>query len=587
MYYSDELIEEIRERNDIVDVISGYVKLKKQGSSHFGLCPFHNEKSPSFSVSQGKQMFYCFGCGAGGNVISFIMKYENHSFLEAIRFLADRAGIPLPETEMNEEEKKAQDKKSQILQINKEAARFFYYQLKSERGAVAYHYLRGRELSDDTILKFGLGYAGKGGQVLYQYLRGKQYSDDLLKESGLFTFSEKGVLDKFWNRVMYPIMDVNNRVIGFGGRVMGDGQPKYLNSPETIVFDKSRNLYGLNIARSDKRPYLILCEGYMDVISMHQAGFSNAVASLGTSLTSGQASLIKRYTKEVILSYDSDGAGVKAALRAIPILKEAGLGVRVNNMQPYKDPDEFMKALGADAFQDRLKAAENSFLYEVRILQREYDMTDPAGKTSFYQAVSRKLAEDFTEEMERNNYLEAVSREFGVPYDSLKSSVNQKLLTYSGKKDYERPSSGQGVRRKKPEEGSVKAQKLLLTWLTEEPELYDKVKEYLSPVDFSKPLYQTAAAMLFEQFAAGEAKPAQIISRFEDEEEQKEIASLFQTNLKQEVTGKDREKAFNDILYKVKKTSMEERLKAERDPAVFQKLMADQIGLQKMHISFH
>lgn len=587
MYYSDELIEEIRERNDIVDVISGYVKLKKQGSSHFGLCPFHNEKSPSFSVSQGKQMFYCFGCGAGGNVISFIMKYESSSFLEAVRFLADRAGISLPETEMNEEEKRAKDKKSRILQINKEAARFFYYQLKSEKGSAAYHYLRGRELSDDTILTFGLGYAGKGGQILYRYLREKQYSDDLLKESGLFTFSEKGVTDKFWNRVMYPIMDVNNRVIGFGGRVMGDGQPKYLNSPETIVFDKSRNLYGLNIARSDRRPYLILCEGYMDVISMHQAGFSNAVASLGTSLTSGQASLIKRYTKEVILSYDSDGAGIKAALRAIPILKEAGLRVRVNNMSPYKDPDEFIKALGADSFQERLNHAENSFIYEIRIMQREFDMTDPAGKTSFYQAVSRKLVEDFAEELERNNYLEAVSAEFGIPFDSLKSSVNQRLLTYSGKKDYERPILGQEVRRKKTEDGSIRAQKLLLTWMTEEPELYDKVRAYLTPADFSRPLYQTAAAMLFEQFAAGEVKPAQIVSRFEDEEEQKEIAALFQTNLKQEVTGKDREKAFNDILYKVKKTSIEEHLRTERDPEVFQKLMMDQIGLQKMHISFH
>ena len=340
MYYPEELVEEIRERNDIVEVIGTYVKLQKKGSSYFGLCPFHNEKSPSFSVSPDKQMYYCFGCGAGGNVFTFIMEYENYSFPEALKYLADRVGIKLPEREYSEEEKRQQDLRMQVLEINKMAANYFYYQLRTESGAQAMQYLKSRQLDDETIKRFALGYSSKYSSNLYQYFKSKKISDELLKESGLFNVDEKnGMYDKFWNRVIFPILDVNNRVIGFGGRVMGDGKPKYLNSPETIVFDKSRNLYGLNIARAARKKYLLVCEGYMDVISMHQAGFSNAVASLGTALTEKHATLLKRYTDEVILTYDSDDAGVRAALRAIPIVKRAGLRARVLHMNPYKDPD--------------------------------------------------------------------------------------------------------------------------------------------------------------------------------------------------------------------------------------------------------
>ena len=340
MYYSEELIEEVRSRNDIVDVISGYVRLQKKGSSYFGLCPFHNEKSPSFSVSRQKQMYYCFGCGAGGNVFTFLMEYENFSFVEAMKYLADRAGIELPEQEYSKEAKERADLKATILEMNRLAAKYFYVQLKNERGFHAYRYLKDRQLSDEMILAFGLGYSNPYSDDLYKYLRGKGYSEELIRKAGLINTDERqGVYDKFWNRVMFPIMDVNNRVIGFGGRVMGDGKPKYLNSPETVVFDKSRNLYGLNRARTSRKPYFLLCEGYMDVISLHQAGFTNAVASLGTALTAGHASLIKRYVKEVYLTYDSDDAGTRAALRAVPILREAGISAKVIRMDPYKDPD--------------------------------------------------------------------------------------------------------------------------------------------------------------------------------------------------------------------------------------------------------
>ena len=380
--YASEVIDEVVSRSDIVDIISGYIKLKKNGSSYVGLCPFHNEKSPSFSVSPGKQLYHCFGCGVGGNVITFVMEYENYTFLEAVKYLADKAGMQLPETSYSEEEKKNRDLKAKLLEINKIAATYYYHQLKAENGKIGLSYLQKRGLSDTTINRFGLGYAGQTGNALYQYLKSKGYDDALLKETGLFTY-ERGIHDKFWNRVMFPIMDINNKVIGFGGRVMGDAKPKYLNSPETKLFDKSRNLYGLNAARISRKSNMIICEGYMDVISLHQAGFTQAVASLGTALTPGQAALMKRYTDNVLITYDSDAAGVKAALRAIPILKEAGLTRKVINMQPYKDPDEFIKALGAEAFQERIDKAENSFMYEIGVLEKEYDRTDPAESTKF------------------------------------------------------------------------------------------------------------------------------------------------------------------------------------------------------------
>lgn len=347
MYYPDEVIEEVRMKNDIVDVISGYVKLQKKGANYFGLCPFHNEKSPSFSVSPGKQMYYCFGCGAGGNVLTFVMEYENYTFQEALQSLADRAGVTLPKMEYSKEAREQAEFRARLLEVNKLAANYFYYQMKQPQGKIAYEYFHDkRKLTDETMLRFGLGYSNKTSDDLYRFLKEKGYDDAFLSQTGLVTIEERGGRDKFWNRVMFPIMDVNNRVIGFGGRVMGDGEPKYLNSPETKLFDKSRNLYGLNYARTTREKYMLVCEGYLDVISMHQAGFTNAVASLGTAFTSQHAGVLKRYTDQVILTYDSDGAGIKAALRAIPILRDAGISARVLNMKPYKDPDEFIKNMG-------------------------------------------------------------------------------------------------------------------------------------------------------------------------------------------------------------------------------------------------
>ena len=346
-FYSQDLVEEIRARSDIVDVISSYIKLQRKGSNYVGVCPFHNDRNPSMSVNQPRQIYHCFSCGAGGDVFKFVMEYENLTFPEAMKVLAERAGISLPKRETSKEARQQADIKAQIMEMNKLAAKFYYYTLRQPAGKVGLDYLLRRQLSQETIHRFGLGYADQYSNSLYQYLKNKGYSDQLLKESGLVQADEKrGMYDKFWNRVIFPIMDIRNRVIGFGGRVMGDGKPKYLNSPETKVFDKSRNLYGLHLARLSRKPNIILCEGYMDVIAMHQAGFPQAVASLGTAFTVQQSAILKRYTNEVLLTYDNDEAGVRAALRAIPILRDAGLSAKIINMEPYKDPDEFIKAMG-------------------------------------------------------------------------------------------------------------------------------------------------------------------------------------------------------------------------------------------------
>lgn len=589
-YYSDELIEEVRSRNDIVDVISGYVRLTKKGSTYFGLCPFHNEKTGSFSVSPNKQMYYCFGCGAGGNVFTFLMQYENFSFPEAMEALAERAGIELPKQEMSAQAKKEADKRQILLEINKAAGKYYYMLLRSEHGKQAYEYLKKRELSDATMQKFGLGYSDKYSDDLYRYLRKLGYDDAILKESGLVSIDEvRGGHDKFWNRAMFPIMDVHNKVIGFGGRVMGDGEPKYLNSPETKVFDKSRNLYALNFARQTKKPQMLLCEGYMDVIALHQAGFDNAVASLGTAFTSGHASLLKRYTKEVYLTFDSDGAGIKAALRAIPILKEVGLTAKVINMKPYKDPDEFIKALGAEEYQKRIDAAENSFMFEIRILEQKYDMKDPEGKTAFQTEVAKKLL-DFTTELERNNYMEAVADKYHMSFEALRNLVNQ-LGTQGGLVKERTPlKSGLNEKKHKKEDGMKQSQKLLLTWLIEYDNLYDKIKDIITPEDFTEDIFRKVAELLYEQKKSGTVNPAQIISLFAEEEEQREVAELFHARIHEVDSAAERDKALKETILRVKDNSISYR-SAHLEPTDMQglqQLVADKRTLQnmeKMHIS--
>ncbi|MCI7129577.1 MAG: DNA primase [Lachnospiraceae bacterium] len=557
--YSDDLVEEVRSRSDIVDVISQYVKLHKRGSNYVGLCPFHNEKTGSFTVSASKQMYYCFGCGAGGNVITFLMNYENETFPEVLQELADRAGVELPKQEVSPEAKQQADKRSRLLEVQKEAAKYYYALLRSPRGRQAYEYFHKRELSDETMRKFGLGYSDKYSDDLYRYLKNKGYEDSLLKDSGLVSFDERhGGHDKFWNRAMFPIMDMRGKVIGFGGRVMGEGEPKYLNSPETQIFDKSRNLYALHIAKSTKKPQMLLCEGYMDVIALHQAGFDNAVASLGTAFTTGHASLLKRYTKEVYLTFDSDGAGIKAALRAIPILKEVGLTAKVIHMEPYKDPDEFIKALGAEEFQKRIDNAENSFFFELRVLEQNYDMRDPESKTAFHNEVARRLL-GFSEELERENYITATAERYHIGYEQLRRLVNTLGAKGIGAKPQENPTqlkSGMNHKNKR-EDGNHQAQKLLLTWLVDRPELYEQIRYEVSPEDFTEELYRKVATLIYDQYKKGAVNPAQIISTFSDEEEQRTVAGLFHARLPELTSVQEQEKALRDVIARIRRDSLE------------------------------
>ena len=425
MYYSQEVVDEVLANTDIVDVVSAHVHLKKQGKDYVGLCPFHNEKTPSFSVIPGKNMFYCFGCGAGGSAITFLMKYNNCTFQEAMQDLADRAQITLPAPNYSEETKKREKHRQDLLAVNKEAATYYYKLLRSRKGERGMKYFTDRALSAETMKMFGLGFADGARSDLTDHLRKKGFSDELILESDVAVFNEKqGLHDRFFNRVMFPIQDVRGRVIGFGGRVLGDAKPKYINSSDTQIFDKGRNLYALNLARRTKADHLILCEGYMDVIAMHQAGFNQAVASLGTAFTPGQAALLRRYTKRVLLAYDSDGAGVRAALRNIGILRNGGLESSVIDLRPHKDPDEFIKAEGKEAFQARIDKAENSFFYELRILSQSYRMDDPASRTAFHREIARKLCA-FADEIERDNYIAAAAEKYFIKTDSLRRLVAQ------------------------------------------------------------------------------------------------------------------------------------------------------------------
>ena len=511
MYYPDELVEEVRMKNDIVDVVSGYVKIQKKGSSYFGLCPFHNEKSPSFSVSPGKQMYYCFGCGAGGNVFSFVMQYENFTFPEAVKMLAERAGVNLPEVEYTEEMRRKEDRRSRLLEINKLAATYFFYQLRSERGKAGLEYLKKRELSDETIRHWGLGFSNVTSNDLVKYLKSKGYDDQIIQEAGLASFDERyGLHDKFWNRVMFPIMDVNSRVIGFGGRVMGDAKPKYLNSPETEIFNKRKNLFALNIAKKSKQGRMILTEGYMDAISLHQYGFDCAVASLGTSLTEEHAAILAKYVPEVVLTYDGDEAGQNATRRAIPMLEKVGLRVKVLRMQGAKDPDEFLKKYGADRFSLLLDKSENQAEYQLESLKRKYDLTDDEQRVEFLQKAAQ-LISTFPSAVQREIYGARAAEAAGISADAMKLEVTKaykKRRAIEQKKQREIDLSP--ARQQQPLVRSIRydnvrsavAEEGLLRMLLKEPELIPTVR--LPGEHCSVPLFGHVLELLRERFAHGQ-----------------------------------------------------------------------------------
>lgn len=616
MYYPEELVEEVRQKNDIVDVVSGYVRMKQRGANYVGLCPFHNEKTGSFSVSPSRQIFKCFGCGIGGNVFTFIMQYENYTFVEAMKMLAERAGVKLPEAEYDENARRAMNAKARIMELNKDAANYFYYQLRAPQGEVGMRYFKNRELSDETMKKFALGYSNVKSNDLVLYLRSKGYTDKEIVDSGVASFHEKyGLHDKFWNRVMFPIQDINSKVIGFGGRVIGEGEPKYLNSPETVVFDKSRNLYGMNFARTSRKGYLILCEGYMDVIAMHQAGFTEAVASLGTAFTGGQAAILRRYADNIVLAYDSDGAGTKAALRAIDILRNYGMTGKILHLEPYKDPDEFIKNMGQNAFQDRIDQAEDSFSFELRMMEKGYDLKSPESKLKFRKALVEKMYTLSDQFEDIKPFIEMVCDKYHFGYDEMCSSVASYGNSSQARISPVRRQEENEIRKnKKKDDPVLYNQRVLLTWLAEEPSLYPKIQNYISEEDFTEGIYKKAAVRLLSDLREGRMpNPGAIMTALQaseetDEEEQLEIASLFSTKLTDMLSRikgstevnlddqgrvfdsvNDKERALADILITIKRATLQRITGgAGTDPGAFQKIVAMKKAIQniqKTHIS--
>lgn len=574
MYYADEIIDQVRESSDIVDVIGTYVHLNRRGNNYVGLCPFHNEKTGSFSVNKNMQIYKCFGCGKAGNVFTFMMEYDNLTFVEAVKQLADRAGISLPENEMTEEERQKRNLREKLFEVNKDAATYYYGMLRSEQGKAAYKYFTDRGLSDETIRRFGLGYAGKQSDGLYLYLKQKGYSDEVLKSSGIFTFSERGVYDKFWNRVVFPYMDKNGKVIAFGARIMGKAEnvPKYLNSPETKIFIKGDNLYGMHLAKHSHEKYLLLCEGYMDTIALHQAGFDNTVGSMGTALTPRQAKLISNYVSEVVVTYDLDDAGRNAILRAIPILKNAGITVRVVNMSrslynkdsqdSVKDPDEFIRRFGADAYRKCIDEAMTAFEFEAEMLKTKVDDKDPAQKTKFDHELAKKLAA-IEDEIERNNYIEAASRDYGIDHAALTRLVNRygrEAYINSVAEQTQEQAKEERRRMIKPEEGPVKSEQLLVSMLANNPEYYEKVGGLIGEEDFTDPLCKRLINIIFTLYRAGTGiVHASIVCKFEEVTDQEKVAGILNSSLYEEnISESVKTNAFADLVYKVLNNSIDE-----------------------------
>ena len=506
MSLPEEFLQELKYRNDITEVVSSYVNLKRRGRNMVGLCPFHSEKTPSFNIYSENGSFYCFGCGAGGDVITFVMKIENLDYMEAVRFLAQRAGMTMPDTGYDDSMNRL---RTRIYEANREAARFFYGCLNSPEGAEARNYLTGRQLSPKTIVRFGLGYSPKSRYSLCNHLKSKGFKESEIVAANLAFQSKsgKGIYDRFSDRVMFPIIDLRGNVIAFGGRLMGDGKPKYLNTSDTPVFKKSNNLFSLNNAKNSGERTLILCEGYMDVIAVNQAGFQNAVATLGTALTSEQAILMKRYADEVVICYDVDEAGQKATARAIEILRNAGIQVRVLTVPDGKDPDEFIKKHGENgsaAFKNLLEKSKNDMDYRLAKLKSSFNLETTQGRVSYLNGAIKMIAA-LDNPVEKDIYLSGLSEEMGVEKNALLEQIKRVSRSKAGEirreemKKLRSEMSGMGDKIN-PEHAKyprgVKAEESLIAYLVHNPDKLDFVLKRITPDDF----VTTFNKKLFEYF---------------------------------------------------------------------------------------
>lgn len=591
MRYPRELIEEIRMQNDIVEIISQYVPLKQKGNSYFGLCPFHHERTPSFSVNSEKQFYYCFGCGASGNVYSFLMEMENYDFKEAVQTLAERVHITLPKEELSGQALAMEQLKARLFEMHKLAGRFYYDTLQSEAGSYAQKYIAKRQIQQNVARKFGIGYASNQRQALYDYLTQKGFSVEDMQKGGLVLPNKdgSGYHDRFRNRLMFPIFDAQARVVGFGGRILSDGEPKYLNSPETPIFSKSRNLYGLHLAKASKRKEWILVEGYMDMISVYQAGFHNVVASLGTAFNADHAMTLKKYAEDVILLYDSDEAGTNAALRAIPVLVEHGFGVRVTQVPDGKDPDAFIKQYGNVAFSKLLVDAVHYISFEIACIKRNYNLNIPEHRVRFATEAA-KILSGMESEIERNVYTAEVSRMTGVEESAIQTEIQK--LQQKADTAYWKEAERKRIQKQKAhiaqdteEKGVMDAQKTLLYLAANHRAVYDALQPVLQAQDFPTMVYQKAWAYIGTLWKQHDTVfPAELLNFFETTQEQQRIGEVFASQPPTD-TQFDLQKAVNEAVKVLKRAYIEKMSTQVKTAEEIQDLVEQKRNLDKLHIT--
>ena len=557
--YSDEIIDDVRQSNDIVDVISQYVRLKRSGRNYFGLCPFHNEKSPSFSVSPEKQIFHCFGCGVGGNVFTFLTKIEGINFVEAVQQLAERANIQLPTLENNVDSAK-EVLKAKVYKVNEFTAKYYHENLYRPESKMAQEYIKKRKLSNETLKSFQIGFSGKFDE-LYQELKKQGFEDREILESGLVNKNERGqFIDRYRNRLMFPICDVRGRVIAFGGRVLDDSKPKYINSPENVVYSKGRHLYGLNVAKKyDIKKRLLIVEGYMDVVSLHQRDIHNVVASLGTALTQQQGYLLRNNTEQIILSYDSDEAGQTAKVRAMEILQNMGCDIRVLQMEGAKDPDEYVVKYGNARFQNLVDKAISVIEFKVKILRQSLNLENTNDKIKFLNEIAKLIAK-IDNSMEREVYIEKIAKEYDVSKEAIYAEVNK--LTYKESKDEKVLSKTRPVarHREKKETGNVseatkrRENTILAILLSGDRNIYEIIKQNITIQDFKYEIDKKIAEKLYEEFENGNSNINSMIDNL-SEEEQNHITMI----MAEDYGIDDVEKAIDDIIQSYEKDKLNER----------------------------
>ena len=555
--YSEEILNEVRQANDIVDVISQYVHLKRSGRNYFGLCPFHNEKSPSFSVSPDKQIFHCFGCGVGGNVITFVSQIEGLNFVETVQMLAERANIQLP-TLQNNGDTQREILKDKVYKVNEFTAEYYHQNLYKPQAKTAQEYVKKRQLTNETLKSFRIGFSGKFDE-LYQELKKQGFQEQEILESGLVNKNERGqYIDRYRNRLMFPICDARGRVIAFGGRVLDDSKPKYINSPENVVYSKGRHLFGLNVAKKGDTKKLLIVEGYMDVISLHQRGITNVVAPLGTALTEQQGWLLRKNSEQIILSFDSDDAGIKAKLRAIDILQKMGCDLRVIQLEGAKDPDEYIVKYGNMRFQNAVDKAFSVVEFKVKILKKELDLDNTNDKIKFLNEIA-KLISKVDNTMEREVYIEKIAKEYDISKEAIYAEVNK--LTYKNDKSEKILEKAKPViTHKKVETKEVsesirrRENTIISILLTGDLSIFEIIKQNIKPKDFQDEINHEIAKKLYEEFEKGNSNINSIIDTL-DQEHQNQITMIMAEDYEIE----DLEKAIDDIIQAYKRDKLNNR----------------------------